>query len=147
MAFNRPLNTHILKSSLPEGEHRVRIIQAEDAISRSSGLDMIKLTMQVENSNVHLTQYIVDNEYADEAIIKIFRSCNTQLPNLVNSASFRGLVGRVKTRNTIYNGDEKPEIHYWLKPLPESEAVPPPEATQQEALQEATTNSADNIPF
>lgn len=143
MAFNRPLNTHVLKSSLPTGEYRVKIIQSENAISRNSGLDMIKLTMQVENSNTLLTQYIVDNEYADETIIKIFRSCNTQLPNVVNSDAFRGLIGRVKTRNVIYKGDERPEIHYWVKSSEGSEPALPPPATQQET----TTNSADTIPF
>ena len=151
MAFNRPLNKeNLLAFVLPEGEHTVKIVAAEEAISKTSGRDMIKLTLQVllnvQFASQKITYFIVDDEKADDKVVKLFKACGKQPPAMITPSIFVGLVGKVKTKNTEFNGEVRPEIHYWVRPPADVELKPwNPEAGNN--TQENPLNSADNIPF
>lgn len=141
MAFNRRYNPAQVETShaakpIPEGEYAVRIVSAEDAISKSSGKDMIKLEIEIaggEFSGRKLYQYIVDDQYADQKIYDILTACRRTIPDTVTSGVFAGLTGRLKTKTTIYNGEPRAEIRYWCTPKNPAPAAPAEQPEEEEA--------------
>jgi len=125
---------------IPPGEYRVQIVKAEDAVSQSSGKDMIRLEIEIidlgEFAGRKLWQYIVDDQYADQKVYDILTACGKPIPQQITSGIFVNLTGRVKTKNRIYNGKESAEINYWLRPKPGETPAQP-----------VNTNPADDIPF
>ena len=110
-----------------EGICKVKIVDAEDAISKASGVDTIKLTVEVcENQKGagYKTQfYIVDGEWASTNIDSVLRSCgrSAKLDNVleeveVPTESFIGLAGTVMLKNEEYKGVDRPKINYWVVP-------------------------------
>lgn len=142
MAFSHRVNRANVQERpaykpIPEGEYDVQIFRAEDAVSQKTGKDMIKLEIEIaggEFAGRKFFQYIVDDQFADQKIFDIFTSCRRAIPEVVTSAVFVGLTGRVKTKTTIYNGEPRAEIRYWCRPakdpaptaatLPEEEDAP-----------------------
>lgn len=127
---------------IPVGEHIVRIAEAQEKISKSSGNNMIELVCQPVDEKIKgkLWAYIVDNEKAAQKIGEILNSCGvptSQIPETITAKTFLGKVGRVKVRHVNKNGEPKAEINYWIKPkagevaptqnTPESEDDPNPE--------------------
>jgi len=108
-----------------EGICKVKIVDAEDAISKASGVDMIKLTVEVcENQKGagYKTQfYIVDGEWASTNIDSVLRSCgkSANLDKVLKEVEmptqdFIGLTGSVMLKNEEYKGLEYPKINYWI---------------------------------
>ena len=150
MAFNRTYNqskvdvNHVGKDiePLPVGEYTVQVTRATDKISQA-GNDMIELELSViapiDFKNYKLWVYIVDNEYADQKVYEIFRSCGKPVPAQIARAAFIDLVGRVKTKRRRYDGEIKAEVNYWI-PAEEGELPPAPTAPTENPV-------PDDIPF
>ena len=142
MAFSHTYNAQNVDADkggdlkpIPAGEYPVRIVKAEDAVSQKTGKDMIRLELEIMIEPFRgrkLFQYIVDDQYADQKIYDILTSCRKDIPAQVTSGTFFGLVGKVKTKTTVYNGEPRAEINYWLRP---------------KAASAAPTTSTDEIPF
>lgn len=143
MAFNRTYNQQNVQTErgngdfapLPAGEYNVQIAEATDKVSKSSGKDMIELTLEVIDTGAYagrkLWVYIVDDQYADQKIYDIFRSAGKSIPPQITRASFLNLVGRVKTKQRSFNGEIKAEVNYWI---PKKDAA-------------AATDKSNDIPF
>lgn len=117
------------------GEYPVRIVKSEDAVSQKTGKDMIRLELEIMQEPYRgrkLFQYIVDDQYADQKIHDILTSCRKDIPATVTSGTFFGLVGKVKTKATVYNGEQRAEVHYWIRP---------------KAGEAAPSNAKDGLPF
>ena len=148
MAFSRKYNESNVTDRgprvLPTGRYRVRVAEVQDKISRTSGKDMIELTLEVADGQYRgsrLWVYIVDDQYADQRIHDIFESCGQKVPEVVTSASFRGLTGEVQTRLREYNGETKAEVNYWVRPRPGAGAAAP------QSQGAGSPAAADDIPF
>ena len=152
MAFNRTYNAGNVDQShsyaaIPAGEYNVRIVVSEDRVSKSSGKDMIALELEIIDgpfSGRKLFQYIVDDQYADQKIYDICQSCRKEIPQTITSAVFRGLTGRVKTKQSFYNGEPKAEINYWIRPKGDAAPHPPVDPAMGP---DAAAPQADDIPF
>lgn len=154
MAFNRAVNQANIDmerkgtySVIPVGEYRVQIVQSTDAISQSSGKDMIKLELEILDGQFKgrkIWQNIVDNQYADQTVYEIYRSCGLQIPKSINSAMFRNLVGKIKTKIREYNGSQNAEVNYWVKPKSGEVPASAPAPVQSAA---PANEDPDDIPF
>lgn len=144
MAFSRTYNPANVSAGneykpIPAGEYPVRITAAEDAVSKTSGSDMIKLELLIldgEFKGRKLWQYIVDDRYADQKVFDIMTSCGKQIPQQITSSVFLNLCGRVKTKSRVYQGEERAEVNYWIRPKPGTPAVA-----------DTTHTAPDDIPF
>lgn len=110
----------------PNGEYDALIMNAEDKISQA-GRDMIELDIKLlgVNSNVHLREYIVDNEYANEKAARILASAGVYPPDnsAIDNADFVGKKVRVRIASEPdSNGVTRLRIKYWA-PRPKNEPV------------------------
>ena len=105
---------------IPEGKHRVRIENAEEAVSHA-GNNMIKLTLSVSGYKAKLWNYIVLNGTTPEQI----KITNRKLGAIFNSfdivegnmhlSDWRGCVGGAQVRHTKDNDDnDRAEVQYFL---------------------------------
>jgi len=149
MPFNRTYNSNNVDQShsftaIPAGEYNVRVAVSEDRVSKTSGKDMIALELEIIDgpfSGRKLFYYIVDDQYADQKIFDICQSCRKEIPATITSAVFRGLTGRVKTKQSFYNGEPKAEINYWIRP--KGNAAPHPPVDPAMGPANAPTNPDD----
>ena len=135
---------------IPVGEYDVRITEAQEKISQSSGNDMIELVCQPTDEKIKgkLWAYIVDNEYAAQKIGEILNSCGVstnQIPETITAKTFLGKVGRVKVRHTNKNGEPKAEINYWIKPKAGESA--PSQGNTSPAPDSDDDTKASDVPF
>lgn len=121
MAFNWNYNPDDYEEKsfelIPVGDHRVRIKNAEEAQSKNSGRDMIKLTLEVSGYSGILWHYIVfmpDNpKKTNEKLGQVFDSFGIQPGNL-NIASWIGQVGGCRVKHGERDGEKREEIAYFL---------------------------------
>lgn len=129
---------------IPVGEHRVRIADAEKAISKN-GNDMLVLTLDVSGYRSRLWHYVVfmpdHPEITNRNLTAIFDSFGIEDDNF-NLASWVGKVGGCMTKEDEYGT----KIRYFLSKK-KQEALPPwkeagktIEATMQEV-------EDDDLPF
>jgi hypothetical protein len=150
MAFNRQLNLNNIDQNrgntpqpIPPGEYRVRIAAASETISQASGKDMIKLELDILDAPYDkrkLWYYITDDQYADQKVAEIFWSAGKNLPPSIHPQFFPGLVCKVKTRSREYNGEQRAEVHYFIKPAVDNTPAVTAPAT-------AEPPKEDGIPF
>lgn len=153
MAFNRTYNAANVDTNrgatasiIPPGEYRVQIVSAEEAISKTTGKDMIKLELNILDAPYDkrkIWYYICDDQYADQKIYDIFTSAGKAVPPQIHAGVFRGLVCKIKTKNRLYNGESQAEVNYWIKSKTDN-ATPPTSGVVDPAM---GPNSADDIPF
>ena len=111
---------------LPPGDYRVRIEKAEEAKSKTSGADMIKLTLAVSGSKRKLWFYIVfpfenDPDFAkkkrmtNQKLGEVWESFNLKVGDL-NVLNWRGKVGaaRVKQEKNEQKGEMQNAVSYFL---------------------------------
>jgi hypothetical protein len=122
---------------IPEGNHRVRVADVTYK-HFSNGKSGFEVKFDVNAYNSKLWYYITDDQYADQKVAEIFWSANKNLPPSIHPQYFPGLVCKVKTRNREYNGEQRAEVHYFIKP---ATATAPASAAAPEAPKE------DRIPF
>lgn len=154
MAFNRTYNAANVDTNrgaaasvIPPGEYNVLIASSEEAISKNTGKDMIKLELNILDAPYDkrkLWYYITDDQYADQKFYDIFSSAGKKVPAQLHAGVFQGLRCRVKTKNRLYNGDTQAEVNYWIKAKEPAGAVDPAMGPESSA---SAANSADDIPF
>lgn len=106
---------------IPEGKHRVRIEKAEEQIARSSGNDMIKLTLSVSGYNSKLWKYIVldhstreKEKRTNQWLGSVFNSFSITRGNL-DLDTWTGYTGGAMVRHVKdANGTDRAEVYYFL---------------------------------
>ena len=110
------------------GKYRVRIEKAEEAVSKNTGKNMIKLTLKVSGHNQLVWNYIVfpmkdahgnidpeEKERTNNNLGRIFDSFNIEQGNL-NVASWEGKVGAAEIDNRMDDqGNLRSNVKFFLK--------------------------------
>ena len=101
---------------IPEGDHRVRIRDAEETKSKA-GNDMIKLTLDVSGHKGALWYYIVFNpsnpQMTNRQLGGVFSSFGIT-PGDLNVANWIGRVGACRVKHEMYNGEKQAKVHYFI---------------------------------
>lgn len=144
---------------IPEGKYRVRIDNAEEAVSHA-GNNMIKLTLSVSGYSSKLWYYVVLNSSNPEQI----KITNRKLGAIFDSfyivegnmhlSDWRGCVGGAKIRHTKdMNDNDRAEIQYFLYRKEVNKLPAWQEAGTQGTIEPDmvdfgdTSDSSANIPF
>ena len=115
---------------IQEGKHRMRIEKAEEQVARSSGNDMIKLTLSVSGYNSKLWKYIVLNcltreneKRTNRWLGSVFNSFSITMGNL-DLDMWTGYTGGAMVRHVKdANGTDRAEVYYFL-PRKDVDALP-----------------------
>ena len=130
MAINWNFNADDYKENdfapIPVGDHRVRIRDAEETVSKN-GNDMIKLTLDVSGHNSTLWFYLVfmpDNpQMVNQKLGQIFSSFGIT-PGDMNTENWKGCVGACRVKHEQYNGETQARVAYFLS-KEKQEQLPP----------------------
>lgn len=131
---------------IPVGEHRIRIANAEKAISKN-GNDMLALKFDVSGYTSKLYHYIVflpeNPEITNRNLTQLFDSFGIEDDNF-NLASWIGKVGGCMTKEDEYGT----KIRYFLSKK-KQETLPPWKDCEGVALQapEVVVPDDDDLPF
>ena len=102
--------------ALPVGKYRLRIKDAEKAISKTSGNDMLIVTFEVSGSNQQLMHYIpflADKpEVTNRMLTQFFDSFG--IDGDFNLKNWIGKCGGCQTKLEEYDGNERARISYFL---------------------------------
>ena len=101
---------------LPVGKYRIRIKDAEKAISKNSGNDMLIITFEVSGSNqtlMHYIPFLADKpEVTNRMLTAFFDSFG--IDGDFNLANWKGKCGGCQTKLEEYDGKDKAKISYFL---------------------------------
>ena len=130
---------------IPVGEHRVRIAEAEKAISKN-GNDMLVLTLDVSGYRARLWHYVVfmpdHPEITNRKLTEVFDSFGIADGDF-NLANWKGKVGACITKQDDYGT----KVRYFLNKKKQTGLPPwkePDSAPNKPQLQEI---DEDDIPF
>lgn len=104
---------------IPKGKYRVRIEDAEETISKSSGKPMVTLTLKVSGHNSKIWYYLVFNpekrEYVNQKLGELLNSFNISKENSKNPESWKGKVGGANIKHEPdNNGNMQARVSYFL---------------------------------
>ena len=101
--------------ALPVGKYRLRIKEAEKAISKS-GNDMLIVTFEVSGSNQTLMHYIPFLEDKPEVTNRMLTTFfdSFGIEGDFNLANWKGKCGGCQTKMEDYDGNERARISYFL---------------------------------
>ena len=101
---------------LPVGKYRLRIKDAEKAVSKNSGNDMLIVTLEVSGSNqtlIHYIPFLADKpEVTNRMLTQFFDSFG--IDGDFNLANWKGKCGGCQTKLEEYDGNERARIAYFL---------------------------------
>ena len=101
---------------LPVGRYRLRIKDAEKAISNTSGNDMLVINFEVSGSKQTLRHYIpflADKpEITNRMLTQLFDSFG--IDGDFNLSTWIGKCGGCQTKMETYNGEDRARISYFL---------------------------------
>ena len=111
---------------IPAGRYRVRIVNAEKAISKNSGNDMIVLQLEVSGYQSLLWNYIVflpdRPEITNRMLTQFFDAFGIEEGNF-NLATYIGKAGAAQIK---HDEDGRAKLHYFLKKGSQAEQDLPP---------------------
>ena len=100
---------------IPAGDHRVRIIDAEEKVFRS-GNEGYEITMEVNGFASKLWYYLVldkaDRKKTDQRLGDFFNSFAITDYDLKHYRSWIGKVGAVRVKHEDYNGNTSAKVNY-----------------------------------
>ena len=121
---------------VPPGTYELTVLDAIETVSKSSGADMIKLSLEVEGHGCRLFDYLIAAE-SSAWKIDAFRRALGETPVEGEEAELEpeDLIGRrvrARLRTEEYNGKTSNKVDSWLaaqKPTraPATQAAPQPE--------------------
>lgn len=122
------------------GDYDIRVIDAVETVSKTTGAEMIKLTLEVEGHGCRLYDYLIASESTAWKIDSFLRAIGeTVIEETEVEISARDLVGqsaRARLKTEEYNGKLNNKVDTWLDPAKSS---PQPADTAKE--------DDDNEPF
>ncbi|NLE27543.1 MAG: DUF669 domain-containing protein [Clostridiaceae bacterium] len=119
------------RKSITPGDYRVVIVDAEQTVSKTSGKDMLVITVQPNGSDIKIKQYIVDNQYFNQNMTQFFDSFNVPFGDF-NLPTWKGAIGaaRLVLDENEYlrvkffiHRDKQGALPPWEGQLPERQAV------------------------
>jgi hypothetical protein len=120
---------------VPAGEYTVRILEAVETISKSSGAEMIKLNLEVESHGCRLFEYLIAGE-ATAWKIDAFRralgeTVEAQTESEIAPNALVGKVLRARLRTEEYNGKTSNKVDAWMEAASDAGTVNPATPAQQ----------------
>ncbi len=143
------------------GKYRVRIEKAEEAVSKNTGKNMIKMTLKVSGHNQLVWHYIVfpmedehgninpeEKERTNNKLGRIFDSFNIEQGNL-NLTSWQGKVGAADIKNEVDNrGEMRSAINFFLRRKDQAGLPPWQEHQKKSNVNSEMVNADDGLsPF
>ena len=114
-------------SIIPAGDHRVRIADVEEKISKS-GNEMYEITFEVSGHNSKLWFYLVldqsDPKKTNQRIGDFFNSFGITTHALGSGKQWIGKVGAVRVKHEEYNGNMSAKVAFVLN-RKNQEKLPP----------------------
>lgn len=102
---------------IPEGNYRVRIKQADKAMSKK-GNDMLTLQLEVSGSKQILYHYITFMDDKPEITNRMLTQFFDAFPGIsegdFNMKNWIGKVGACKVKHEEYNGNMQAKVHYFI---------------------------------
>lgn len=109
---------------VPEGKHRVRIENAEKAVSKNSGNDMLVLKMEVSGCKAHIWRYIPfledRPEVTNRMLTEMFDSFDIEDGNF-NLASYVGKAGAAMVK---HDEQGRAKVSYFIKKSQQDDLPP-----------------------
>ena len=104
---------------IPEGDHRIRIKDAELGTSKSSGKDMLTITFEVSGYNSSVWYYIVlDPEKVKETnqrLGEFFKAFDIKTYDVSKCSQWVGSTGGARIKHEEFNGSQSAKIRFFLK--------------------------------
>jgi hypothetical protein len=121
---------------VPAGDYTVRILEAVETLSKSSGAEMIKLNLEVEGHGCRLFEYLIAGE-ATAWKIDAFRralgeTVEAQTESEITPQALIGKVVRARLRTEEFNGKTSNKVDAWLEPASSAATANPAASAQQE---------------
>ena len=133
-------------TELPEGRYRVMIENAEMAISKSSGNDMLVIKLLVSNTQMHLWNYIVflDDrpEITNRMLTQFFDSFGIEDGDF----DLNHYVGKVGGCQVKHDEQGRAKVQYFLSKK-QQEALPPFVGELPKTTRFVTVGGEDDLPF
>lgn len=138
---------------LPAGDYPVTIVEASETVSRSTGADMIKLTLDAEapdGATAKVFDYLVASASSAWKIDAFRRALGHEVvqgePVELAAEDLIGRTLRARLKVEEFNGRANNKVEAWLAPLATSGIAPAPRASAPTA---PTTKMEDdaNEPF
>ena len=131
---------------LQVGKYRLRIKNAEKAVSNNSGNDMLIITFEVSGSNqtlIHYIPFLSDRpEITNRMLTAFFDSFG--IDGNFNLSSWIGKCGGCQTKMETYNGEDRAKIAYFLNKK-QQESLPAWDYVDQTGFTEIADD--DSLPF
>ena len=137
-------------SIIPAGDHRVRIADVEEKVSKS-GNEMYEITFEVSGHNSKLWFYLVldqsDSKKTNQRIGDFFNSFGITAHTLGTGKQWIGKVGAVRVKHEEYNGNMSAKVAFVLN-RKNQEKLPPAQFSATAAAPTPMASvSAEELPF
>lgn len=131
---------------LAVGKYRLRIKNAEKAVSNNSGNDMLIITFEVSGSNqtlIHYIPFLSDRPQITNRMLTAFFD-SFGIDGNFNLTSWIGKCGGCQTKMETYNGEDRAKIAYFLNKK-QQESLPAWDYVDQTGFTEIADD--DSLPF
>jgi hypothetical protein len=146
---------------LPAGDYPVTIVEASETVSRSTGADMIKLTLDAESpdgtQSTKVFDYLVASASSVWKIDAFRRALGHEVvqgePVELAAEDLVGRTLRARLKVEEFNGRANNKVEAWLAPLAASSSAPAPAPAPASPAAAPTTSTnpaqedAGNEPF
>ena len=144
---------------LPAGDYPVTIVEASETVSRSTGADMIKLTLDADSpdgtQSTKVFDYLVASASSAWKIDAFRRALGHEVvqgePVELAAEDLVGRTLRARLKVEEFNGRANNKVEAWLAPLAASSNAPAPAPASPAAAPTTSTNpaqeDASNEPF
>lgn len=135
---------------IPEGDHRLRIHDAELGTSKSSGKDMLTITFDVSGYNSSVWYYIVLDpdkvKQTNQKLGEFFAAFDIKQYDVTKCSEWVGKTGGARLKHEEFNGNTNAKIHFLLK-REKLDALPPWKGTDVVTTAIPEVTPADDFPF
>ncbi|NBQ16227.1 MAG: DUF669 domain-containing protein [Proteobacteria bacterium] len=139
---------------LPAGDYSVTIVEASETVSRSTGADMIKLTLDAEapdGATAKVFDYLVASASSAWKIDAFRRALGHEVvqgePVELAAEDLIGRTLRARLKVEEFNGRANNKVEAWLAPLAASGTAPAPRASAPTAPTTVKKEDDANEPF
>ena len=133
---------------IPEGDHRVRILSAEEQIS-NSGNQMIKLVLEVSGHNSTIWHFITfmptNQKLTNQKLGELWNSFGIPQGNF-NLQSWVGKVGAARVKHEDRNGEKNAKIAFFLNKERQNKMPDWIEPNKKSAVSDVI-EVTDNVPW
>jgi hypothetical protein len=111
-------NADNLPRIVKAGDYLLTVIEAVEAVSKNSGEDMIKLTLEVDGHGCRLFDYLVASESSAWKIDTFRKAIGEAVVEgeevELHAAKLVGRRGHARIKVETYNGKESNKVDFWI---------------------------------